>query len=85
MTKHRCKICALLGDRQRSCQPGHAGVAPAHQLLHHDSILGGAYLQQLKDMMLAAYLLRGTLARQAGFRDSSFPWWGLTIAKPIEG
>lgn len=73
MTKNaRCKICELLGKDQAL---NHGLSHPCHltnlqQLNHYlgpntgmnylnHGLLNGLYLPQLKDMMLAAYLLRG--------------------------
>ncbi|OXU21745.1 hypothetical protein TSAR_012986 [Trichomalopsis sarcophagae] len=58
MTKNRCKFCEMPGDgKHQLCQ--------LQSLLQsqHAGILGGFYLQQLKDMMLAAYLLKGICSR----------------------
>lgn len=71
MTKNvRCRICELLGENQalrHSCEltSGHLrppglsyATVPNMNYVNH-GLLNGLYLPQLKDMMLAAYLLRG--------------------------
>lgn len=75
MTKTaRCKICELLGNDQTLSSHGlshpchltnfpqppshHLASSPNINYLNH-GLLNGLYLPQLKDMMLAAYLLRG--------------------------
>lgn len=76
MTK-KCKICELFGENQVAnhglSHPCHlANLQQSNILnlgLNYDSdtnyvnhgLLNGLYLPQLKDMMLAAYLLRGKL------------------------
>lgn len=74
MTKIRCRICELLGADQglnhglshpchltnlNHLRPGlNYSSLPNMNYLNH-GLLNGLYLPQLKDMMLAAYLLRG--------------------------
>ena len=74
MTKIRCRICELLGENQglnhglshpchltnlNHLRPGlNYSPLPNMNYLNH-GLLNGLYLPQLKDMMLAAYLLRG--------------------------
>lgn len=74
MTKIRCRICELLGEDQglnhglshpchltnlNHLRPGlNYSPLPNMNYLNH-GLLNGLYLPQLKDMMLAAYLLRG--------------------------
>ena len=73
-TKNRCKICELLGDKHEICQleslhhqlAGH--FAAYQQQQQQPNLLSGLYLQQLKDMMLAAYLLKGTYLLACGGR-----------------
>ncbi|TGZ37150.1 hypothetical protein DBV15_05856 [Temnothorax longispinosus] len=72
MTKIRCRICELLGEDQglnhglshpchltnlNHLRPGLNSPLPNMNYLNH-GLLNGLYLPQLKDMMLAAYLLR---------------------------
>jgi len=79
MTKIRCRICELLGEDQglnhglshpchltnlNHLRPGlNYSSLPNMNYLNH-GLLNGLYLPQLKDMMLAAYLLRGKDQRQ---------------------
>lgn len=80
MTKIRCRICELLGEDQglnhglshpchltnlNHLRPGlnYSPGLPNMNYLNH-GLLNGLYLPQLKDMMLAAYLLRGKDQRQ---------------------
>lgn len=79
MTKIRCRICELLGEDQglnhglshpchltnlNHLRPGlNYSPLPNMNYLNH-GLLNGLYLPQLKDMMLAAYLLRGNDQRQ---------------------
>ncbi|EGI68138.1 hypothetical protein G5I_03233 [Acromyrmex echinatior] len=79
MTKIRCRICELLGENQglnhglshpchltnlNHLRPGlNYSPLPNMNYLNH-GLLNGLYLPQLKDMMLAAYLLR------AGYRTT---------------
>ncbi|EZA52770.1 hypothetical protein X777_08485 [Ooceraea biroi] len=69
MTKNtRCRLCDLLGENQELRHPCHLtshlrsglsyGSIPNMNYVNH-GLLNGLYLPQLKDMMLAAYLLRG--------------------------
>ncbi|KYM95467.1 hypothetical protein ALC62_13895 [Cyphomyrmex costatus] len=85
MTKIRCRICELLGEDQglnhglshpchltnlNHLRPGlNYSPLPNMNYLNH-GLLNGLYLPQLKDMMLAAYLLRANRARcrEAGSR-----------------
>ncbi|KYN42778.1 Bromo adjacent homology domain-containing 1 protein [Trachymyrmex septentrionalis] len=82
MTKIRCRICELLGEDQglnhglshpchltnlNHLRPGlNYSPLPNMNYLNH-GLLNGLYLPQLKDMMLAAYLLR------AGYRRIDTP------------
>lgn len=66
--KTRCRICDLLGENQELRHSCHStshlrsglsyGSFPNMNYVNH-GLLNGLYLPQLKDMMLAAYLLRG--------------------------
>ncbi|CAD6201743.1 GSCOCG00002751001-RA-CDS [Cotesia congregata] len=59
MTKNHCKICELLGERK--VPEDHGLSHPQNSSIDYANygLLNGLYLPQLKDMMLAAYLLRG--------------------------
>ena len=73
MTKNRCKLCDVVGDEsgQHLCQlealqqldsstlAGGFATFPATFANYANSQHAAIYLQQLKDMMLAAYLLKG--------------------------
>lgn len=92
MTK-KCKICELFGENHVGnhglSHPCHlANLQQSNILnlgLNYDSdtsyvnhgLLNGLYLPQLKDMMLAAYLLRGTLLFVCPFftEEPIFTFW----------
>lgn len=90
MTKIRCRICELLGENQglnhglshpchltnlNHLRPGlNYSPLPNMNYLNH-GLLNGLYLPQLKDMMLAAYLLRGKNQRQHICRQTIFRLW----------